>query len=208
MTMPGSALSFAPWPAQAEHSLGAVWTQSYTIAYGRSQPAAGRNRRTLEETCVSTSTSEPLAPSASPDIADAARPVFRRIAWRLLPLLTLAYIVNFLDRTNIGFAAITMNHDVGLSAAQFGYGAGVLFIGYCFFELPSNIALYRFGARAWLCRIMVSWGLISMATIFVAGPKSFYLLRFLLGVAEAGFFPGVAYFLARWFPAEFRARIY
>jgi MFS family permease len=158
---------------------------------------------------VSISTAQPATVAAvSPHAAEAARPVFRRIAWRLLPLLTLAYIVNFLDRTNIGFAAITMNHDVGLSAAQFGYGAGVLFIGYCFFELPSNIALYRFGARVWLCRIMVSWGVISMATIFVAGPKSFYLLRFLLGVAEAGFFPGVAFFLARWFPAEFRARIY
>jgi MFS transporter, ACS family, tartrate transporter len=145
---------------------------------------------------------------AQDEQADAARPAFRRIAWRLLPLLTLAYIVNFLDRTNIGFAAITMNHDVGLTSAEFGYGAGVLFLGYCLCEVPSNIALYRFGARTWLCRIMVSWGLISMATIFVTGAWSFYLLRFLLGVAEAGFFPGAAFLLAQWFPAEFRARIY
>jgi ACS family tartrate transporter-like MFS transporter len=126
----------------------------------------------------------------------------------LVPLLTIAYIVNFLDRTNVGFAAITMNQAVGLTPAQFGFGAGILFLGYCFFELPSNMALYRFGARTWLCRIMVSWGLISMATVFVVGPNSFYLARFLLGVAEAGFFPGAAFLLAQWFPARFRARIY
>lgn len=139
---------------------------------------------------------------------DPARAVFRRIAWRLLPLLTLAYIVNYLDRTNIGFAAITMNRDIGLTATQFGYGAGILFLGYCLCEVPSNMALYRFGARAWLCRIMVSWGIISTATIFINGPISFYILRFLLGVAEAGFFPGAAFLLAGWFPAEYRARIY
>ncbi|MDT7951577.1 MAG: MFS transporter [Acetobacteraceae bacterium] len=144
-------------------------------------------------------------PTVARDPADA---IFRRIGWRLLPLLTLAYIVNFLDRTNVGFAAITMNKDVGLTPAQFGYGAGTLFVGYCLFELPSNIALYRFGARIWLSRIMVSWGLISMATVFVSGPLSFYGLRFVLGAAEAGFFPGAAFLLAQWFPAEYRARIY
>ncbi len=134
--------------------------------------------------------------------------IFRKIAWRIMPLLTLAYIVNFLDRTNVGFAAITMNRALGITPAQFGYGAGILFIGYCCFEVPSNLALYRFGARAWLTRIMVTWGVVSMATIFVTGADSFYVLRFLLGVAEAGFFPGVAFYLSQWFPAEFRARIY
>jgi MFS transporter, ACS family, tartrate transporter len=134
--------------------------------------------------------------------------IFRKIAWRILPVLTLAYIVNFLDRTNVGFAAITMNQAIGLSPAQFGYGAGILFLGYCFLEVPSNLALYHFGARTWLARIMISWGIVSMATIFVVGPKSFYLLRFLLGVAEAGFFPGAAFFLSQWFPAQFRARIF
>ncbi len=138
----------------------------------------------------------------------AANAVFRRIAWRLLPLLTAAYVVNFLDRTNVGFAAITMNRAVGLSPAQFGYGAGILFLGYCLFELPSNLALYRFGARIWLGRIMLTWGAISIATVLVDGPASFYALRFLLGAAEAGFFPGAAFLLAQWFPAEFRARIY
>jgi ACS family tartrate transporter-like MFS transporter len=145
---------------------------------------------------------------ATPAVNDVDTALFRRIAWRILPLLTIAYIVNFLDRTNVGFAALTMNQEIGLTTREFGIGAGILFLGYCGFEVPSNVALHRFGARLWLCRIMVTWGLVSMATIFVTGPKSFYALRFLLGVAEAGFFPGVAYYLAQWFPAQFRARVY
>ena len=146
----------------------------------------------------------------APNVGSEAREkqVFSKIAWRILPLITVAYIVNFLDRTNVAFAALTMNHDIGLSATAFGYGSGILFLGYCFFEVPSNIALYRFGARLWLARIMISWGIISMATMLVSGPKSFYLVRFLLGLAEAGFFPGAAYYLAQWFPAQYRAQIY
>jgi MFS transporter, ACS family, tartrate transporter len=139
-------------------------------------------------------------------VADADR-VFNKVAWRLLPVLTIAYVFNYLDRNNIGFAALTMNRDVGLTATQFGRGAGVLFVGYCFLEVPSNMILYRVGARRWLSRIMISWGLISAATIFVEGPWSFYLLRFLLGAGEAGFFPGVAFFLGHWFPAEYRTRV-
>lgn len=134
--------------------------------------------------------------------------VFSKVAWRILPLLTIAYIVNFLDRTNVGFAALTMNRDVGLTAAEFGYGSGILFLGYCFFEVPSNVALYRFGARLWLSRIMLTWGVISIAMVLTSGPYSFYVLRFLLGAAEAGFFPGAAFYLAQWFPAQYRARIY
>jgi len=133
--------------------------------------------------------------------------VFNKVAWRILPVLTIAYVFNYLDRNNIGFAALTMNHDVGLTATQFGRGAGVLFVGYCFLEVPSNMILYRVGARRWLARIMISWGLISAATIFVEGPWSFYLLRFLLGAGEAGFFPGVAFYLGHWFPAEYRTRV-
>ncbi|HET9834488.1 MAG TPA: MFS transporter [Vicinamibacterales bacterium] len=133
--------------------------------------------------------------------------VFNKVAWRLLPVLTVAYVFNYLDRNNIGFAALTMNRDIGLTATQFGRGAGVLFVGYCFLEVPSNMILYRVGARRWLSRIMISWGLISAATIFVEGPWSFYLLRFLLGAGEAGFFPGVAFFLGHWFPAEYRTRV-
>ncbi|CAO3440514.1 MFS transporter [Azospirillum endophyticum] len=132
---------------------------------------------------------------------------FRKVIWRILPILTLGYVFNFLDRTNIGFAALQMNRDIGLSATPFGWGAGILFIGYCAFELPSNMMLYRYGARIWISRIMISWGLLSCAMSFVSGPTSFYVMRFALGVAEAGFFPGVAFFLSTWFPAQYRARI-
>ena len=133
--------------------------------------------------------------------------VFRKIAWRFMPILSIAYVFNYLDRNNIGFAALSMNRDVGLTAAQFGYGAGILFLGYCFLEVPSNLVLYRVGARIWVARIMITWGLISAATIFVVGPKSWYLLRFLLGAAEAGFFPGVAFYLGTWFPSQYRTRM-
>ena len=135
------------------------------------------------------------------------RRLFAKIAWRLLPVLILAYVFNYLDRNNISFAALTMNREIGLTATQFGRGAAILFLGYCFLEVPSNMILYRVGARAWIARIMVSWGVISAATIFVTGPRSFYLLRFLLGAAEAGFFPGVAFYLGHWFPAEYRTRV-
>jgi MFS transporter, ACS family, tartrate transporter len=133
--------------------------------------------------------------------------ILKRNAIRLLPILTLAYLVNYLDRTNISFAALTMNKDIGLTATQYGRGAGIFFIAYCAFEIPSNLALYRFGARLWIARIMVTWGLVSIGTVLVTGPWSFYIMRFLLGLAEAGFFAGVAFYLAAWFPAQYRARI-
>ena len=134
--------------------------------------------------------------------------LFVKIAWRILPIVILAYIVNFLDRTNVSFAALTMNKELGLTSAEFGIGAGILFFSYCLFEVPSNVALYKIGARVWLARIMITWGLISAATIFVTGAYSFYGLRFLLGAAEAGYFPGVAFYITLWFPKEFRARIF
>jgi len=140
-------------------------------------------------------------------VSQLERRAFRKVAWRLGPVLTVSYFLNYLDRNNVGFAALTMNREIGLTATQFGAGAGILFLGYCFFEIPSNIALYRVGARIWISRIMITWGIISAATIFVTGVKSWYWLRFLLGVAEAGFFPGITYYLATWFPAEYRARI-
>ena len=130
-----------------------------------------------------------------------------KTAWRLLPILTLAFIFNYIDRTSVGFAALTMNSDLGLTATQFGWGAGILFAGYCLLEVPSNLMLYRFGARRWLARIMITWGLAAAATALAVGPKSFYFARFVLGVAEAGFFPGVTFYLASWFPSKYRTRM-
>ena len=145
--------------------------------------------------------------ATTPMPADVERRAFAKITWRLVPLLTISYVLNYMDRNNVGFAGLTMNRQVGLTPVQFGTGAGILFLGYCLFELPSNIALHRFGTRIWLSRIMITWGLVSAGTIFVIGPKSWYLLRFLLGVAEAGFYPGVIFYLSVWFPSEYRTRI-
>lgn len=131
----------------------------------------------------------------------------RKAALRFVPLLTIAYLFNYLDRTSLGFAALTMNQQLGLTAGQFGLAAGILFVGYSLFEIPSNLLLYRFGPRRWLARIMISWGIVSAATAFVVGPNSFYGLRLLLGIAEAGFFPGVTFFLAAWFPTQYRTRM-
>jgi MFS family permease len=125
---------------------------------------------------------------------------------RLLPFIFICYVVSYLDRINVGFAALTMNQDLGLTAAQFGLGAGLFFIGYFSFEIPSNLMMQRFGARIWIARIMITWGLISIGTAFVVGPKSFALARFLLGLAEAGFTPGIYLYFTSWFPGESRAK--
>ncbi|HEX4768869.1 MAG TPA: MFS transporter [Lichenihabitans sp.] len=130
-----------------------------------------------------------------------------KVSWRLVPFLMLCYFVAYLDRVNVGFAGNGMRQDLGLSAAAFGGAAGIFFIAYFFFEVPSNMALDRFGARLWIARIMFTWGLVSGAQAFVVGEKSFYLVRLLLGVAEAGFFPGIIFFLTLWFPSVYRARI-
>lgn len=126
---------------------------------------------------------------------------------RLVPFLLLMYVLAFLDRANVGFAKKAFQLDTGLSDAVFAFGAGVFFIGYALFEVPSNLIMHRVGARVWMCRIMVTWGLVSAALMFAHNESSFYVLRFLLGVAEAGFFPGVIYFLTRWFPAKARTRV-
>jgi MFS transporter, ACS family, tartrate transporter len=146
-------------------------------------------------------------PAATSSAPDAERRVFAKIGWRLMPVLILAYIFNYLDRNNVGFAGLTMNQAIGLTATEFGFGAGVFFVAYCLLEVPSNIALYRVGARVWLSRIMITWGLMSAATALAVGPNSFYALRLLLGAAEAGFFPGVAFYLGTWFPAQYRTRM-
>ena len=131
----------------------------------------------------------------------------QRIKWRLLPFLGLLYIVSFLDRVNISFAKLTMNADLGFGDAVYALGAGIFFIGYFLFEVPSNLILARVGARRWIARIMVTWGLLSAGTAFITGPTSFIWLRFALGVAEAGFFPGILLYLTYWFPAAERARV-
>ena len=130
-----------------------------------------------------------------------------KVSKRLVPFLILCYFVAYLDRVNVGFAALTMNKDLGLSASAFGFGAGVFFLAYFFFEVPSNLFLERVGARKWIARIMFSWGLLSGAMAFVGGENSFYAVRVLLGIAEAGFFPGIIFYLTLWFPAVYRARI-
>jgi MFS transporter, ACS family, tartrate transporter len=131
----------------------------------------------------------------------------RKATLRLLPLLALCYFVAFLDRVNVGFAALTMNKDLGLSASAFGLGAGLFFITYLIFEVPSNLLCQRVGARRWIARIMLTWGLVSAAMAFINGETGFYVLRALLGVAEAGFFPGVLFFLKGWFPRSHRSRV-
>jgi MFS transporter, ACS family, tartrate transporter len=130
----------------------------------------------------------------------------RAISMRLIPFLVTAYFFAYLDRVNLGFAALTMNAELKFSPTVFGWGAGIFFIGYFIFEVPSNLALEKFGASRWIARIMVTWGIISALMAMVSGERSFYILRFLLGVAEAGFFPGIILYLTYWFPAEYRAR--
>ena len=132
--------------------------------------------------------------------------VLRKVALRLLPFLFLLYIVNIVDRMNVGFAKLRMLHDLGLDEKVYGLGAGMFYVGYMLFEVPSNLILHRVGARRWISRIMVSWGIISACTMFVRDEKSFYLLRILLGLAEAGFFPGIILYMSYWFPARERAR--
>jgi ACS family tartrate transporter-like MFS transporter len=134
------------------------------------------------------------------------RAVLRKVTLRLVPFLFLLYIANILDRTNVGFARLRMLSDLGLSETVYGIGAGIFYLGYIVFEIPSNLILHRVGARRWISRIMVTWGVISICTMFVTSASSFYLLRILLGVAEAGFFPGIILYLSYWFPARERAQ--
>jgi D-galactonate transporter len=132
--------------------------------------------------------------------------LLKRVLRRIVPFIFLCYVISYLDRTNVGFAAITMNKELGLTATMFGWAAGLFFFGYFIFEIPSNLLMQRFGARVWIARIMITWGLISMATAFATGPVSFGIARFLLGVAEAGFTPGVYLYFTLWFPGKWRAR--
>lgn len=141
------------------------------------------------------------APSAFEDLT------YKKVAWRIMPLLMICYIVAYLDRVNVGFAKLQMLSDLGFSEAVYGFGAGIFFFGYFIFEVPSNIILHRVGARVWIARIMVTWAVVSGACMFVSTPTSFYVMRFLLGLAEAGFFPGIILYLTYWFPSARRSKI-
>ena len=145
----------------------------------------------------------------TPHIADDSREakIMRRVAARLIPFLFCGYVVASIDRVNIGFASLEMNHDLGFTRAAFGLAGGAFFLSYFVFEIPSNLWLQKFGASRWLSRIMITWGLVSGATAFVIGPKSFLVMRLLLGAAEAGIFPGTILFLTYWFPSYYRARM-
>jgi MFS transporter, ACS family, tartrate transporter len=135
------------------------------------------------------------------------RRTIAKVSARLVPFLIVCFFVAYLDRVNVSFAALTMNKDLGLSASAFGFGAGIFFLAYFLFEVPSNLLLERVGARKWIARIMFTWGLVSGGMAFIGGETSFYVLRVLLGIAEAGFFPGIIFYLTLWFPAVYRARI-
>jgi ACS family tartrate transporter-like MFS transporter len=138
---------------------------------------------------------------------DAMQPVYRKIAWRLVPFLMLLYMVAFLDRVNISFAALTMNRDLHISDTLYGFAAGAFFLSYCLFQVPANMALTRMGARRWLGLLMIVWGFVSMATAFVAGSTSYIGLRALLGIAESGFYPGVIFYFTFWLPRALRTRV-
>ena len=144
-----------------------------------------------------------MTPPLESRLADAALSKARR---RLIPFLFVLYLVAYLDRINVGFASLQMNRELGLTESVFGLGAGLFFLGYSIFEVPSNLILERVGARLWIARIMISWGVVAMAMIAVRGAASFFALRFVLGLAEAGFFPGVILYLTFWFPAREQAR--
>jgi D-galactonate transporter len=143
--------------------------------------------------------------NASAQAAESA--IYRKVTWRLLPFLMLCYVVAYLDRVNVGFAKLQMLNDLKFSETVYGFGAGVFFLGYFLFEVPSNVILHKVGARIWIARIMITWAIISGAFMFVSSPIAFYVMRFLLGMAEAGFFPGIILYLTYWYPAERRARM-
>jgi MFS transporter, ACS family, tartrate transporter len=151
--------------------------------------------------------SRPGPPTAGAGMEPLERETIHRVAWRLIPLLMLGYFCAYLDRVNVGFAGLTMNKALGFSAAVFGFGAGVFFVGYFLAEVPSNLVLNKVGARKWIARILLTWGIISALTAFVWNGWSFYTVRFFLGLAEAGFYPGIVLYLTWWFPSYYRSRM-
>jgi sugar phosphate permease len=153
-------------------------------------------------------TTKPLSGTSVPDIlSEEIDDIVRKVAWRLIPILFLAYLINFIDRINISFAKLQMSQALGLNDVAYGIGAGMFFIGYFFFEVPSNMILERMGARRWVPMIMLAWGGATLSLAWVTTPQEFYVIRFFIGFAEAGFFPGVVLFMTYWFPASHRGRI-
>jgi ACS family tartrate transporter-like MFS transporter len=148
-----------------------------------------------------------IARESADTIGDLGERTLHKVRRRIMPLIVLLYFVAYLDRNNVGFAKLTMSADIGLSAAAFGLGAGIFFVGYALLEVPSNAGMYRYGARKWLARILISWGIFATAMALVTGETSFYVIRFLLGAAEAGFFPAILFYLTLWFPARQRVTV-
>jgi MFS family permease len=151
------------------------------------------------------STARYAAPNTAP--VSAADALYRRIGWRVMPVLFAAYIIAYVDRVNVSFAELQMMGDLKFSESVYGLGAGIFFLGYFLFEVPSNLMLHKVGARAWICRVLVTWGIISGCTALVRTPWQFYTVRSLLGVAESGFFPGMILYLTYWFPSQRRAQM-
>src|SRR6476661_619230 len=151
---------------------------------------------------------QPATPDPTAEAIDdsVGRSAIRKASLRLIPVIGLGYGCAYIDRANISFASLQMNQDLHFSASVYGFGAGLFFLSYAACEVPSNLLLFRFGARKWLARIMFTWGLLSMGMLLVKTPIQFYAMRFALGIAEAGFFPGIIYYLSRWFPARQRSR--
>lgn len=152
----------------------------------------------------------PYVPTTSTAVGsapDSTRELYRKVTWRLIPFLCFCYLAAYLDRINVGFAKLQMLTDLQFSEAAYGLGAGLFFVGYILFEVPSNLVLERVGAKVWIARIMITWGLLSACTMFVTTTTEFYIIRFLLGAAEAGFLPGVLYYLTTWYPTYRRGRI-
>lgn len=147
-----------------------------------------------------------IEPAPSASARDLLSRALRKFSWRILPLIALGYGTAYMDRVNVSYAALQMDHDLHLSNTVYGFGAGLYFLSYAACSVPSNLMLYRFGVRRWLSQIMVTWGVIALAMLFVRTPMQFYIARFLLGVAEAGFFPGIIYYIFQWYPAAMRAR--
>jgi MFS transporter, ACS family, tartrate transporter len=148
-----------------------------------------------------------VPPSGDVGFGELGDQTLRKVRWRIMPIVGLMYFVAFLDRNNVGFAKLTMSHDIGLSSAAYGFGAGIFFIGYALMEIPSNGGMYRFGARKWIARILISWGIAATAMTLVNGETTFNIVRFLLGAAEAGFFPAIVFYLTLWFPASQRVTV-